>query len=198
VQEESISEIWNRIETWLQANAPSVLEVLQPGASDIQINELEELIGAQLPEDVRSSYQIHNGQMVDTWEFIGGQREFLSLEGIKREWKFWKHLFDGEAFQEDNGQDQGSNPDPEICNVFWHPKWIPFVCDEEHSSECLDLNPSEEGRVGQIITMSYYTLDRKTVAASFGEWLGQYADSLEAGKFILSSQYNWIVPVRDV
>jgi cell wall assembly regulator SMI1 len=119
-------ETWARIETWLEINAPSVLQVLQPGASNAQIQELEEFLRVQLPEDVKSSYRIHNGQSGDSYGFIGGEHEFLSLEGIKREWTFWRHLFNNGAFQEDNGQDQGSNPDSGINNVFWHPKWIPY------------------------------------------------------------------------
>jgi cell wall assembly regulator SMI1 len=193
-----MEEIWVRIENWLEINAPNVLQVLQPGASDTQIKELEDFLYVQLPEDFKSSYRIHNGQSADSWGFIGGQREFLSLEGIRREWAFWRHLFDDGAFQEENGQDQGSNPDSGIYNVFWHPKWIPFVCDDEHSSECLDLEPDVGGTIGQIVTMSYYTLDRKIVAASFRTWLRQYADSLEAGQFIFSDQYNWIVPVKNI
>jgi cell wall assembly regulator SMI1 len=35
-----MQEIWLRIETWLEANAPQIIEVLQPGASDAQIGEL--------------------------------------------------------------------------------------------------------------------------------------------------------------
>jgi cell wall assembly regulator SMI1 len=73
-----------------------------------------------------------------------------------------------------------------------------ITCDDEHSSECLDLEPAGGGTIGQIITMSYYTVDRKIIATSFRTWLIQYADSLEAGKYIFSDQYNWILPVKDL
>lgn len=32
-----MQDIWSQIEKWMQANAPQVLDTLQPGASDAQI-----------------------------------------------------------------------------------------------------------------------------------------------------------------
>lgn len=34
--ERGMQEIWVRIESWMRANAPKVLDVLQPGASDVK------------------------------------------------------------------------------------------------------------------------------------------------------------------
>ena len=119
-----MQEIWLKIEAWLRANAPEHLDILASGASDVQISELEAILSIQLPEDVKSSYRIHNGQTSYDYGLINGC-EFLSLERIKDEWQIWKGLLDSGTFQDEDGQDQGCEPDLGICNVWWSSKWIP-------------------------------------------------------------------------
>ena len=71
--------IWNRIETWLVANAPEILNNLQPGATDEAIKQAEIFLGIELPEDVKASYRLHNGQdgyngLMDGWELLSLER----------------------------------------------------------------------------------------------------------------------------
>ena len=192
-----MQEIWSRIESWLRVNAPQILETLQPGISDTQITELENFLSIRFPEDVRSSYRIHNGQSSYEYGFIDG-REFLSVERIKDEWQVWKELLDSGTFQKEDGQDQGSDPAPGICNVWWSPKWIPLTYDGSGNHDCLDLNPTDRGTVGQIITMWHDDATREIVAPSFRAWLQQYAEGLESGRFIFSEEYAGIVNVDDL
>lgn len=191
-----MQEIWVQIESWMGANAPDALDLLQPGASDAQITELEDVLSIQLPEDVKSSYRIHNGQSGYGWLING--REFLSLERIQDEWQVWKELLDSGTFQTEEGQDQGSEPEPGICNVWWSSKWIPLTYDGSGNHDCLDLSPAEGGTVGQIITMWHDDADRRIVAPSFRAWLTQYAEGLASGRFIFSEAYNAIVNVEDM
>ncbi|HEY9877863.1 MAG TPA: SMI1/KNR4 family protein, partial [Leptolyngbyaceae cyanobacterium] len=86
--------IWARIDAWLMANAPGVLQTLKPGASDAQIKAFEQVVGVQLPEDVKASFRIHNGQSDYEYGLIDG-RELLSLDRIQDEWLVWKDLLDG-------------------------------------------------------------------------------------------------------
>ncbi len=192
-----MQEIWTQIETWLMANAPSLLDLIQPGASDAQISELESLLSIQLPEDVRSSYRIHNGQVPHTYGLISGL-EFLSLERIKDEWLVWKELLDSGTFADEDGQDQGSEPAPGICNVWWSLRWIPLTYDGSGNHDCLDLNPAEGGIVGQIITMWHDDPVREIVAPSFRDWLMQHAEGLASGKLIFSEEDNCIVNADDM
>lgn len=192
-----MQEIWLQIENWLRANAPQVLDTLQPGASDDQIIELENFLSIRLPEDVRASYRIHNGQSSYDYGLIDG-REFLSLERIKDEWQVWQELLDSGTFQTEDGQDQGSDPAPGICNVWWSSKWIPLTYDGSGNHDCLDLNPAEGGTVGQIIKMWHDDAAREIVSLSFRAWLQQYAEDLESGHLIFSEEYNGIVNIDDL
>jgi cell wall assembly regulator SMI1 len=192
-----MQEIWTRIETWLKVNAPQVFDVLQPGASDAKIKELEDWLSIQLPEDVKASYRIHDGQSTYNYGLIDG-REFLSIERIRDEWQVWKELLDSGTFQDDDGQDQGSDPAPGICNVWWSAHWIPLTYDGGGNHDCLDLNPAEGGTVGQIITMWHDDPQRQIVAPSFQVWLEQYAEGLESGRYVFSDDYNGIISVDDL
>ena len=193
----NMEEIWVRIETWLRNNAPQVLELIQPGVSEAQMSELEEFLSVKFPDDIKSLYRICNGQSSYDYGILDG-REFLSIERIKDEWSVWKELLDDGTFQDDDSQDQGSNPEPGIRNVWWSPQWIPLTYDGAGNHDCLDLNPTESGMDGQIITMWHDDDERKIVAPGIRAWLQQYADGLESGEFIFSEEYNGIVNTNDI
>ena len=142
-------------------------------------------------------YRIHNGQSSYDYGVLDG-REFLSIERIKAEWSVWKELLDDGTFQDDDGQDQVSNPEPGIRNVWWSPQWIPLTYDGGGNHDCLDLNPTESGMNGQIITMWHDDDERKIVAPGIRAWFQQYADGLESGRFIFSEEYNGIVNADDI
>src|SRR3712207_8524642 len=71
---------WARIERWLAEFAPDVLKSLQPAATEEQISNAEAALGVTLPEEVRASYRIHDGQspdgpgLMDAWEFLSLSR----------------------------------------------------------------------------------------------------------------------------
>lgn len=71
-----MQELWDRLETRLRANAPSVLETLQPGATEEQIAQTEALLSVQFPDDFKAAYRIHNGQDEGSGSMDG--REFLT------------------------------------------------------------------------------------------------------------------------
>src|SRR5262245_39129632 len=56
---------WQRIEKWLKEHFPEILADLRPGLTEADLNQFEETIGQRLPEDVRESYRIHDGQEGD-------------------------------------------------------------------------------------------------------------------------------------
>jgi cell wall assembly regulator SMI1 len=145
-----MQEIWAQIDNWLGVNAPEILDLLQPGASDDEISELENFLSVQLPEDVKSSYRIHNGQSEYKCGLIVNDWELLSLARIVDEWTVWKELLDDGIFQNEDGQDQGSKPVPGVSNVWWSSRWIPITYNGGGDHHCLDLNPAEGGNVGQI------------------------------------------------
>lgn len=59
---QSIRKSWDTIEDSLEEDFPDVYESLQDGLSEEQLDAIEEKIKHRLPNDLRCSYRIHNGQ----------------------------------------------------------------------------------------------------------------------------------------
>ena len=88
-----MQDVWDRIHSWLEVHAPIVVAALPPGASEAQIQEAEQYLGVQLPEDVKASYRIHDGGPVEGYSFLDTD-QFYSLEGVKSGWQTWKDILD--------------------------------------------------------------------------------------------------------
>jgi cell wall assembly regulator SMI1 len=182
-----MKSIWNRIETWLAANAPEVLQGLNPPATQAQIASAEAALGVTFPRPLVETFLIHNGQTPDSPYLLDGW-EFLSLDRIVEEWEVWKDLLDGGDFEENESDTDGHTvPD------WWSPKWIPLTYSGGGDHDCLDLQPGPLGTVGQIIRMWHDGPSREVVAPGVREWLTTFANGLEAGRYILSDEYGGIV-----
>lgn len=153
-----------------------MIQTLQPGASEAEIQALETALSINLPEDVKLSYRIHNGQFNNDDGLIDGC-EFLCLQRIQEEWMIWKELLDDNTFA-----DTYSDPQPGIKNDWWNVLWIPLTYDGSGNHYCLDLDPAQGGNFGQIITMWHDDSERAIVAPSFRDWLTDYIAGLESGE----------------
>lgn len=195
-----MQSIWARIETWLSLNAPSLLETLQPGARDAEIEELENQLSIQLPEDVKASYRIHDGQKDVGSPFLYGY-EFLSLEDIYMQWKLEQGV-DSEI-REIYGSEYPSQlnrqlEENEVRNESWNRYWIPLASSDAGDHYCLDLAPTEKGTLGQIIAMAHEDDTRPLLAPSFQVWLEQFADALETGIYVFSEEYRGIINAEEL
>jgi cell wall assembly regulator SMI1 len=185
-----MEKIWVRIDAWLEVNAPKVFSTLQPGASDSQIQAVENALSIQFPEDVKASYRINNGQSGSDYGLIPESQEFLSLERIQDEWAVWKGLLD------EGSLEGGSDPDQGIRADWYNAKWIPLTSDGCGDNYCLDLAPAEGGTAGQIIKMIHDDAYRGFLAPSFRSWLEDYAAKLESGEYVFSEEYNGIITLE--
>lgn len=59
-----VKRLWNRIFAVLEQKLPRVLETLLGPTTEENLNNLERLLGKPLPEEMRCSYRICNGQVV--------------------------------------------------------------------------------------------------------------------------------------
>ena len=185
-----MNEVWNRIEQWLKANKPDLLSLLNEGASDSEIDTLETLLSLKLPADVRTSYRRHDG-VSNEIGFIEAS-EVLSLEGVASQWLVWKELLDNGAFD-----DFQSDPEHGVANDWWNAAWIPITYDGAGNHICLDLAPTSDGHIGQMIEMWHDDRGRTIVAPSFRKWLEQF-EGLETGQVAFSDDYSGFVPVEDL
>jgi cell wall assembly regulator SMI1 len=187
----TIAASWQRIEAWLQENAPHIYDSLQPGASEAEIAKVESQLGVALPDDVKASYRIHNGQNdkavngmfpAPPSRYSGFEPGYLLHEvmGIYGEWDEWKELVEGGDFDGEK-----SEPQPGIRDDWFHLGWLPFAHNGGGDSYCIDLDPAPGGTRGQIISMNHEIGERRLIAPSFADWLYQLANRMEAGRCII-------------
>lgn len=88
-----VAHSWRRIDSWAEENYPELFDQVCEGATINDINELEHQLDASLPQDVRESIQIHDGQ-----ERLGGptgiifSSMLLDCEEIVQEWAQWNQV----------------------------------------------------------------------------------------------------------
>jgi cell wall assembly regulator SMI1/ankyrin repeat protein len=178
-----VASSWKKIEASLKKKSPALRKRLNKGATDAQLQEVETATGLKLPADFVAAYTIHNGNQ-DGPDDLSPPPEpskagyfLLATEDIVAEWRSWKQLLDGGEFA---GRQSG--PDRGIRDAWWHFGWLPFALNGGGDSYCLDLAPTPDGKVGQVITMSHETAERKLLTPSFAQWLADLAESLEGGE----------------
>jgi hypothetical protein len=113
-----VAESWRRIESWLDDHLPGAKATLRPGVSEADLDRYEATIGRPLPDDVRESWFIHDGQghiseeAYDDLEtpipeslglFFGlelnpllDSTDCLSPRSVLAEWRWWKEFIGGD------------------------------------------------------------------------------------------------------
>lgn len=183
--------IWDRMKAWMQQHAPHLLKELNKGATEQQLDDLEEAIQQKLPASFRAFYKIHNGQD-DYGKFILNSQELLSTHRILHEWKIWKTLIDQNTFVTD-GSAKKSIADKAIQPIWVHSAWIPFTSNGGGDHYCLDFAPTSAGTSGQVITMIHDAPSRLVLGDSFQDWIEDYVDKLETGFYVYSEEDECIM-----
>lgn len=191
-----MTEIWKSIESKLAEIAPDILDNLNDGVTDVEVEDLERLINVKLPIDFVEFYKIHNGQAAGSAGIIE-REELLSFERIKDEWQVWKDLLDSKDFEDNNGP-YTSTPDNGIKNDWWNALWIPITYDGSGNHYCLDLDPANQGNYGQIIRMWHDDAQRSLAANSFKEWITDYKNKLVGEQLVFSEDYFGIIDKEEV
>jgi cell wall assembly regulator SMI1 len=192
-----IAESWRRIENWLRAHDPGTLATLRPGATPEALAATEAALGVALPDDLRASILLHDGQERSTTTqalpaLIEGV-EFLSLDEMRVQWAIWQELLaDGEFDRVTSDASAGVRPD------WWNARWIPLTYDGSGNHYCADLDPAPGGTAGQIITMWHDEATRALIVPSFGAWLAAFAADLDAGHYAYDDECGHLVRVENL
>ena len=153
--------IWKRIHIWLDANAPTGYGHLRPGASVEAIRAAEDAMGLKLPDDVKGSYRIHDGQDKEPG-LIGGEGwRMFSIQEIVQQWGRW------------------SRANPEDA------RFVPIAWGEARDYVFLNVDPGGEAAVKLMIQRRDGN-NPAPLELSFRSWLEGFADQLKDGKFAYS------------
>ncbi len=191
-----MDETWQRIEGWLSLNAKPVARSLRKRATDKDVARAERALGRALPEDFRQSLARHDGQQLNEWGSSPGLVYGRNLFPISKSLEIWQML--AGLLDEDDGRPRKVLTYGPVRAVWWDRLWWPIGESSGNDFCCLDLHPAPRGRVGQVIQFWSQNLLRSVLAKSFGQWLGGFADELDAREFIYSEGEAALIPNRDV
>jgi cell wall assembly regulator SMI1 len=160
--------VWDRIHTWLAANAPAGYGNLRAGTSDQAIRDAERAMGLILPDDVKASYRIHDGQDVEPG-LVGGEGWMLMpLREAVKKWGDWSR----------------ANPKDAGC--------VPIAWGVMGDHVFLDLDPASE-EPGRLMIQRRDTAQPAPLMPSFAAWLEEFAEKLEAGEFVYSEEHEQVM-----
>lgn len=176
-----MKEIWNRFEQWVELNCPSILETLNDAAAEAEISQVEQKMGVIFPKGFKELLSIHNGQRDEGIGVIGNYY-LLSLEEILYTWLTMKELLDNKEFED---FEEVEPVGPVKKEYWWNPQWISIATNGAGDDICIDLDPTEGGTMGQIITFWHDWEERRVVSTSLEDWLIQIIEKLEDGTYKL-------------
>lgn len=188
-----LAQTWARLRTWLSNEYPELGDTLNYGILPAALAEVEMSLGFQLPQAVRESYLIVDGQEAESSAgcsdglFFG--LSLLPLEDVLEEWRFWRDVDDDPATGA-NSQLRSvmqSIPNGWIRREYSCRGWLPLIADRAGNYVGVDMSPAEGGAVGQVIVFgrdfdTKIVLWRGESEGGWGRWLASFVEELENGE----------------
>jgi cell wall assembly regulator SMI1 len=143
---------------------PDAINLLNPGASEPEIELFKTRQQLELPEIFYDFYRWCNGSSYESlennWLFpIEHGRSLLSLESILKQKKFWD--------EESKVSFQEWKP-----GEYWNEAWIPFMIIDDWWLRVVDTQGCFGGIPGQIISFDYKNYPFRSIEYdSFDKWL---------------------------
>jgi cell wall assembly regulator SMI1 len=170
-------DAWERIELWLKNNCPEAFADLAKPATDAKLADLEAKLAIKLPADAVNTYRKHDGQM-GMGPPIAGAWKFLPLKSVAVQWNIQRKLLEEGAFATATAKAKGP-----VRPIWWSAQWVPISHNGAGDLQCIDLDPADGGKVGQIVLYRHDNELRECVAESLTNWLELLANDMETGKF---------------
>lgn len=188
-----LSRTWDRIRNWLEINYPELGDTLNYGISPADLAEFEAQLGFALPQTVRESYLMTDGQEPESAAGCSEGLLFgltlLPLDFVVEEWRRWREVDEDPATGANPGliAHQDSIPPHWIRREYSQRGWIPLAADKAGNFLGIDMNPDSKGTAGQVIVFGR-DFDTKVVMwrgegeAGWARWLASFVEELEAGE----------------
>ncbi len=170
-----LTDSYAKIQDWARTHAPGI--TFRPPADPAAIDNFAAKSGLTIPEDLRSALLIADGETHASAGMIGNWR-ILPIDEIQGAWGLLTKL-------EEKGAFIGNEPEAPIYirNTWWHPSWIPVVESGEGDFFCLDSDPLEPQRAGQVLLFLQNRPERPLVSGSLRAWFNRIARDLAEGAY---------------
>ncbi|MFI1676312.1 SMI1/KNR4 family protein [Streptomyces sp. NPDC020607] len=163
-----IDDAWQRIDPWLERNAPATWANLLPGASEAEIEALQDSLGVRLPVGLRALWSRRAGVGPDpTPGFMPGESVLMPFEVVRRTYQLKMQLRQGD---EEAQRRTGSTEEITV----WRPSWIPFAAIGADALSGLSVD-AETGRIWYWCEYA----ERSVQFESLTDFMEEMADVLE-------------------
>jgi len=148
------------------------IEIYEKGVSDADINSFEKLKN-ELPEDLKAIYKQFNGESGNDDESgnvrIFSDYIFINFQSVSTT---MESLLNHDLKYPPNEMEKYlCYPERSIKKVAYNPNWIPFATDGSKGYIGVDMDPDEEGKIGQIINFGLREYFHVQIAEDFKSFL---------------------------
>ena len=159
--------------SWMRIHVPEVK--FRPPATESAIANFINKSGLDMSDDLHQMLLVIDGEGHKSAGAIGNWR-LMPIAEIKAAWGWLTQLAEKGAFSE-----QKPTSSPYIRHVWWHPTWIPIVSSDTGDYFCIDTNPAESSRKGQMLLFLQNQPVRYLIAGSLPAWFERIVQDLETG-----------------
>ena len=174
-EQPAINDSLAKLQDWMKNNAPGV--TFRPPANPAALDNFAVKSGLTLPDDLRHLLVVADGETRKSAGSIGNWR-IMSTNEIQAAWGLLTQLEAKGAFS-----DLAPEPSPYLRATWWHSGWIPVVSSDTGDYFCIDTDPPEPERSGQVLLYLQEQPARPLVAGSLAEWLDRITHDLSTGVY---------------
>ena len=172
----TITTAWNAIERELTVHAPTVLPTLNGPATDGDIERLESTIGHTIPNDLRASLELHNGQDDPSrLQLLCEAGILLSIDRMLEVWEMMTKI--------------NHDLDDQISDCsgveWWNPAYLP-ISDSEGDHLCINLLADD---FGEVLWHVHDNGIEHHVFPSYTDWLQHVASILTEKRFAIDGEF---------
>jgi cell wall assembly regulator SMI1 len=179
-------------ESWLTKNIPEVVSDLNPGTTDDELQTFAATLNISLPEEFKELYRWHNGQKmeINTGPWYG--LSFLPLKKVLSECGSWADVLLNSSPESLVSLSRYMSSVPPNCIrlQYANNKWIPFAYDWGGNYLGIDLDPDENGTIGQVINFGRDEERKIVVAPNLHAFVTWMLNELTSGNFNIRTENN--------
>lgn len=178
---------WSRLVNNYERKYRGFTANFNEGISRNEWKRYKSQFGFELPENMKDLYSICNG---DNDKFIAGSilgMKFLPFDKVYSEWRIQKELFSSLStanLQNLNKHCTSVEPGKVKCHCF-NTLWVPIANDSGGNYIGIDLDPDDNGMVGQIINFGRDENKKIVIANSLNEFVALIADIIDSDECVI-------------
>jgi cell wall assembly regulator SMI1 len=154
---------------------------LPAGATPQAIQQAETALQVEFPDDLRKLLLRHDGSgpyCISPYEMGGGDQTLMAVKDIVACSKLMADI--GQDFEQDGKFGEQIGP---IKRSYWNRGWIPFSDSGCGDNLVIDMEPPEQGTLGQVLDWCHEGGVSTFQSHSLREWLSKVVEKIRIGVY---------------